>query len=387
MFFNSELDTNTHKANSQFLEIKVVRQHGRRGAEPKKPLENFFILILRAVSPAVVFFLDLGELSLTNARPQYIVIGDATVPKVDVLLSAAAIQSSLKDNKLPKGEDSPYAILLLNGQGIRRAVNQLKLIKPATSNKYLDRVVNKEALEAIKPAIIDIMIYGEKVAASSCGIFDGLFPEKYKPDKDSSYILRDWPATRRTDFSLNNCSPLDSPFSTQTFKYCKPTPGEENDCRNGFSFRLENVIDLISPMRVHDAPSLPGCATGLPNIPTSRYEAINEASVESVMTEIHTTVSKSSVPISSSTSVAKTLSELRSCRAEVASLRGPTTSSTAVSQPKFKSNWVEMAASFLPNKAALLTDQKYQGGMGSNSAACWARCACVVLLRAVSRIL
>lgn len=221
IFVNSELDTNTHKANSQFLELKVVRQQGRRGAEPKKPLENFFVVILRAPNPTVVFYLDLGELSLSNTRPQYIVIGEASVPKVDVLLSAAAIQSSQPNKKLPRGDDSPYAILLLNGQGQRRITNQLKLLKHATTNKYIEHSVSKELLSSMKPFIIDLVIYGEKVAASSCSVFDALWPEKYTPGKDQSYILRDWPASRRTDFSLNKCSPLDTPFSTPTFKYCK----------------------------------------------------------------------------------------------------------------------------------------------------------------------
>lgn len=187
-----------------------------------------------------------------------------------------------------------------------------------------------------------------------------MWPEKFRPEKESSYILRDWPATRRTDFSLNKCSPLDVPFSTPTFKYCKLTPGEKNDCPNGFSFRLENIIDLISPMKINDAPQQEGCTTDFPNVPAGRYDSIDEARVENVMSEIHESVTKSPVPISSGTSVAETLSAIGSCRAEIASLRGTTNSASQVSPPKFKANWVELAASHLPNKAALLTESKYQ---------------------------
>lgn len=148
-----------------------MRQHGRRGAEPKNPLQNYFLLFVRASPMAVVFFMNIGDITLPKPPTDFIVIGQKDVPNVNVLASHPALLTSLPDAQepqlFPHGDTSPYAAILVNGQNNLRLLNEFRLLKHTVTTKYVERRITPEVLKSLKPAIVD-MLYVNIWRESAC---------------------------------------------------------------------------------------------------------------------------------------------------------------------------------------------------------------------------
>lgn len=71
-------------------------------------------------------------------------------------------------------------------------------------------------------------------------------------------------------------------------------------------------------------------------------------------------MAKSKVPIHSSAPVAESLNSLRACKAEVDNLRAKTTSTLPLAEVGFRPQWIDLAASHVPNKGAFLSEKRFQ---------------------------
>ena len=86
----------------------------------------------------------------------------------------------------------------------------------------------------IRTHIQDIYVYGALARYTACSIFSELY-EPYSQPKN--HLLRDWQAIPNAkDLALSRCTVRCLPASPESFMYCKPMPGTENDCQNGFPF-------------------------------------------------------------------------------------------------------------------------------------------------------
>lgn len=90
---------------------------------------------------------------------------------------------------LPSGNESPYAILLLNGKDRRRDIIWMTLYQDAEGN-YLERPFDPLLMSRFRPYISDMLVYGKSVHASTCTVFDNLWPDAFEQVPGQTYILR-----------------------------------------------------------------------------------------------------------------------------------------------------------------------------------------------------
>ena len=81
-------------SSSLFIELRVVYIPGRARRRPKNQFKDYFLLILQANPPQVVFFLDLGKKEPTVRL--FFVIREDGVQNVDITFNDDIINSVYK---------------------------------------------------------------------------------------------------------------------------------------------------------------------------------------------------------------------------------------------------------------------------------------------------
>lgn len=362
---NSEINTDTvPNVANQFIELRIVRTHGRRGKPPANPLENYILLIVRASDPAILLYAELGTMRMSlRDQLHFLVIGQEAVRNRNVGFDNAAIQSTFPNadepNQLPHGDNSPYAILLINAASNRRTTNSFKLNRNAAGERFEERSLTPEEINMLKQFVVDMVVYGRRTPVTSCDVFDTLWPDKYKTDPEFSYILRDWDASRTTDFSINRCSSLDEPFQAKSFKYCPPSPGQINNCGQGYAFYLQNLIDLIAPMASEDDTAVAGCSAHQ-TVPVGRFRMIDQAKLDKQQKKMRERVTHRGVLSVPQASLVQDIQRINALNAEISELGGTPDDPYTVALSEFDQNWIRIASEYLPNRAALLTHVEYQ---------------------------
>ena len=237
----NEINSQTPERNTnQFVELKKVC--GPKGRHRRTVLEYFQLLWINGLTSQVEAICSMKGESLKNRPPTsanwFYVVGNKDTTNVD--FDFTKCESVKSDGFYPQGEEEPYALVLQ--QCTRSTVlDRFKLPIVRGVRQPLDITPDLKFL--IRTHIQDIYVYGAMPRYTACSIFSELY-EPYGQPKN--YLLRDWQAIPNAkDLALSRCTVRYLPALPESFMYCKPTPGTENDCQNGFPFVFENVVDEL----------------------------------------------------------------------------------------------------------------------------------------------
>lgn len=208
-------------------------------------MEKKYKLIFMDHSGFLVGVCDLkNEAYRRTAKFLFYVIGGSAVKNVDMPLNEcdfAEDVDTFSSNNLPDPIKAPIAVALVHHP--KGSLSWLSLRKHSL-HKYKVPITN-DLEEKIVPLVVDMYIYSTLSPFTSCDYF-GTYYDGYK--KDNQIILRDW-ANHGLDRSQSRCNPEEdvpnadiwNPMQPQYFKYARGTPGDVNDCKTAFMFRIEDT--------------------------------------------------------------------------------------------------------------------------------------------------
>jgi len=140
----------------------------------------------------------------------------------------------------PQGEYEPYALVLQQCTN-SNVLDKFKLPIVQGVTQPLDITPDLKFL--VLQHIQDIYVYGAMPRYTAHNIFTQLYAPYSEP---KNYLLRDWQAIPNAkDLTLSRCTTRYLPALPEYFMYSKPTPGAKNDCKNGFPFVFEEVVDEL----------------------------------------------------------------------------------------------------------------------------------------------
>lgn len=197
--------------------------------------------MIKGSTMEIVMSVDLPH-HLPRHDGSFIVIGDATVPKVDISFASENTEIVFTPTAFPDFDSSPYAIVLVGALDI---VSSDALTLPRSGETYhtLSIADDEYRQKLISELAWDVAVVGRRVPTNQCDFFSSLFPTRsYK--EDLKYLLRDIDSKSSSinDYSINHCCADPVPYSPSCFKLGHPSPGNPSRIpRTEFIVTLQNT--------------------------------------------------------------------------------------------------------------------------------------------------
>jgi len=263
----------------QFVELAEVCFGRKR--KRQNDLANFKLLVVRGADQSVVMSINLAGVKLNEREEaRYSVVGSSSVSNVDLPWESDAVQSIYpKDLAIPVGDDSAYAVILINSI----SAPQMKMFNLQKSGDVYESLKLTQFMEKTLRSINqDMIVYGRRVHTNRCEIFERLWPDGTILTPTRRYLLRDFdssnPELQSQDYSLNRCTSGTDPHTPEAFQTDAVSPGLKNPCQ-GKSFFLEDYVTKITPINPPLQPeevSVEECESDIINAPPEMYRDMSE---------------------------------------------------------------------------------------------------------------
>ena len=210
----------------RYIELHMRSIPDRTPKRGESLLNGWRLLMIKGTTMELVMSIDL---SIYRPEPEdsFVVIGDRTVPRVNVRFDDDRTAISFTPMSFPDFDSSPFAIVLM------AAVDPLtsEAFRLPGSNGTFQSIPLRDddfRLRIISDLVWDVAVVGRRAPTNQCDFFTSLFPTGSFPE-DLKYLLRDrdlqFANSSVTDYSLNYCCQKPEPFSPWCFKLGHPSPG------------------------------------------------------------------------------------------------------------------------------------------------------------------
>ena len=161
----------------RFIELHVQNLPGISPTATEKLLRGWRLLMVKGSTMEIVMSIDLPHhLPEQSDEKTFIVIGDASIPKVDISFANEKCEIAFTPTTFPDFDSSPFAIILL---GAMDEVFSDALSLPTHGESFQPLVIaNDEYRQKIIADLVwDIVVVGRRVPTNQCDFFTSLFPK------------------------------------------------------------------------------------------------------------------------------------------------------------------------------------------------------------------
>jgi len=234
--------------SKEFIElIRLCESGGRHGTAP---LHNFVVLIINGNTREVVFVADLDLIKLQKRGNDHLfVVGSPHVENVDMRFDSSKVQrvsDTTIFDVLPNGQNFPHAIILLKMTKKQFLHFRLKDKVDGSEGQKTPLKLNAVLIGIIKSTIQDMIVYGQKLLADHCNIFEEIH-NKFSTRGSHEYVVRDWADEypNGVDRSINRCVSHSKPLNPYVYKIGEISPGAPNNCDEAVEFIVSQRIGTL----------------------------------------------------------------------------------------------------------------------------------------------
>ena len=237
---------------------------------PYNPLQNHIslfrgwrLLMIRGSTMEIVMSVNLAN-HVSGADGPYIVIGDGSVPNVDIRLESERTEISFSPATFPEMDSTPFAIVVVGTMDIVSS----EMLSLPTVNGALQPL--PLASDEIRKQLVfelawDMVVVGRRAFTNQCDYFSAFFPQfSFSDSKGLRYLLRDRDSATSSvnDYSLNYCCKDPTPYSPECFKLGHPSPGKCRNIRNIIIQGLQREFSLFE-IDLYETETFFGSQTGV----------------------------------------------------------------------------------------------------------------------------